>query len=194
MEMKNTALIIIDIQNDYFPEGVLTLDGVEIAAQKASELLKIFREQKLPIVHIQHENTMPEMGFMLPGSFGQKINDSVKPKKLEACFTKHYPNAFWQTELEVYLNKLNIQHLVIVGMMTHMCVSSTARAAMERGFLTTVIQDACATRSIEFDGSVISGKTVHKTALAELTLISKISSLKIFENENFDLLHTASMA
>lgn len=183
--MKNTALVIIDIQNDYFSGGAFALDGVDIAAQKASELLEIFREQNLPIVHIQHENTKPEMGFMLPGSIGQKINDSVKPKKSETCFTKHYPNAFWQTELENYLNELNIQHLVIAGMMTHMCVSSTARAAMERGFLTTLIQDACATRSIEFDGEVISGKTVHKTALAELTLISKITSLKKFENENF---------
>lgn len=183
--MKNTALIIIDIQNDYFPGGALTLDGVDIAAQKSSELLEIFRKQNLPIVHIQHENTKPEMGFMLPGSFGQKINDSVKPEKSETCFTKHYPNSFWQTDLDNYLKKLNIQHLVIAGMMTHMCVSSTARAAMERGFLTTLIQDACATRSIEFDGEVISGETVHKTALAELTLISKITSLRKFENENF---------
>jgi len=183
--MKNTALIIIDIQNDYFSGGALALDGVDIAAQKASELLDIFREQNLPIVHIQHENTKPEMGFMLPGSFGQKINDSVKPEKSETCFTKHYPNAFWQTELEIYLNDLNIKHLVIIGMMTHMCVSSTARAAMERGFLTTLIQDACATRSIEFDGGVISGETVHKTALAELTLISKITTLEKFKNEIF---------
>lgn len=183
--MKNTALIIIDIQNDYFPEGALTLDGADAAAEKARKLLNMFREQKLPVVHIQHENTKPEMGFMLPGSFGQKIKDRLEPSKSETCFTKHYPNAFWQTELETYLKGLNIQHLVIVGMMTHMCVSSTARAAMERGFLTTLIQDACATRAIEFDGAVISGETVHKTALAELTLISKITSLNNFYKENF---------
>jgi len=80
---------------------------------------------------------------------------------------------------------LNIEHLVIAGMMTHMCVSATARSSMERGFLTTIIQDACATRAIEFDGSIISAETVHKTALAELTLISKITSLNDFKNENF---------
>jgi len=183
--MKNTALIIIDIQNDYFPEGALTLDGADISAQKARKLLDIFRDKKLPIVHIQQENTRPEMGFMLPGSFGQKINDSVKPVNSEICFTKHYPNSFWQTELETYLKGLNIQHLVIVGMMTHMCVSATARAAMERGFLTTVVKDACATRAIEFEGAVISGETVHNTALAELTLISTITSLNDFVNEQF---------
>jgi len=179
------ALIIIDIQNDYFPGGALTLDGVALASKKASKLLNLFREKQLPIVHIQHENTQPEMGFMLPGSVGQKIHDITKPEKSEKCFTKHFPNAFWQTELETYLKMLNIEHLVIVGMMTHMCVSTTARAAMERGFLTTVIQDACATRATEFDGNVISGETVHQTALAELILISKITSLNDFVNENF---------
>lgn len=185
--MKNTALIIIDIQNDYFPGGALTLDGADVAAEKAKQLLNVFREQKLPIVHIQHENIKPEMGLMLPGSLGQKINDSVEPEKSETCFTKHYPSAFWQTGLETYLKELNIQHLVIAGMMTHMCVSSTARAAMERGFLTTLIQDACATRAIEFDGALISAETVHKTAFAELTLISIITSLNDFLNENFEV-------
>jgi len=185
MIMKNTALLIIDIQNDYFPGGILTLDGADVAAEKTSQLLNVFREQKLPIVYIQHENIKPGTGLMLPGSLGQKINDSVEPEKSEPCFTKHYPNAFWQTELETYLKGLNIQHLIIVGMMTHMCVSSTARAAMERGFLTTIIQDACATRAIEFDGTLISAETIHKTALAELTLISKITSLNDFLDKNF---------
>lgn len=185
--MKNTALVIIDIQNDYFPGGALTLDGAVVAAEKASHLLNIFREQKLPIVHIQHESLDPETGFMLPGSVGQEINDIVKPKQSETLFTKYYPNAFWQTELESNLKGLSVQHLVIVGMMTHMCVSSTARAAMERGFLTTLIQDACATRALEFEGTEISGETVHKTALAELTLISQITSLNDFVNNNIEV-------
>ena len=184
-KMENTALIIIDIQNDYFSGGKLELDGAHIAAQQARVVLDIFRKKNLPVIHIQHENTKPEMGFMLTDSYGQKINDSVKPEKSESCITKHYPNAFWQTELEHHLHDLDIHKLVIVGMMTHMCVSSTVRAAMERGFLTTVIQDACTTRSIEFDGEVIAGETVHKTALAELTLISQIISLKEFESINF---------
>jgi len=183
--MKKTALVIIDIQNDYFPGGALTLDGVDLATEKVRKLLNLFREKQLPIVHIQHENTKPEMGFMLPGSLGQKIHDTVKPEKSEKYFTKYFPNAFWQTELEAYLKMLGIEHLVIIGMMTHMCVSTTARAAMERGFLTTLIQDACATRAIEFDGAVISGETVHQTALAELTLIAKITSFDDFKNENF---------
>jgi len=185
--MKNTAIVIIDIQNDYFPNGALMLDGAIDAATKARRLLDIFRDKKLPIVHIQHETTKQEMGLMLPGSFGQKIHDSIKPSGDEACFTKHYPNAFWQTKLEEYLKEKNIEHLVLAGMMTHMCVSTTARAAMERGFETTIIQDACATRSLEFDGAIIPGEIVHKTALAELTLISKITPLNSFLTEEFGI-------
>lgn len=186
MLMKNTVLVLIDIQNDYFPNGALVLDGANAAATKANQLLKLFRDKQLPIIHIQHETTKLEMGFMLPSSFGQKLHNSVSPLNNEACFTKHYPNAFWQTELETDLKEKNIENLVIVGMMTHMCVSTTARAAMERGFKTTIIHDACATRSLEFDGEVIPGETVHKTALAELTLISEITSLSRFIADSFD--------
>lgn len=185
--MKHMALVLIDIQNDYFPNGALTLDSAIDAATKAHRLLDIFRNKQLPIVHIQHETIKQEMGFMLPGSYGQKIHDSVKPSGEEACFTKHYPNAFWQTKLEEYFKEKNIEHLILAGMMTHMCVSATARAAMERGFGTTIIQDACATRSLEFDGAVIPGEAVHKTALAELTLISKITPLNSFLTEEFGI-------
>lgn len=185
MAMKNTALVLIDIQNDYFPNGALTLDSAIDAAAKSRRLLDIFRSEQLPIVHIQHETTNQQMGFMLPGSYGQKIHDSVEPSGEEACFTKYYPNAFWQTKLEEYLNKKDIDHLVLVGMMTHMCVSTTARAAMERSFRTTIIQDACATRALELNGTVIPGETVHKTALAELTLISKITPLNSFLTDEF---------
>ncbi len=185
--MENTALILIDIQNDYFSNGAFTLDRADDAVIKANRLLNLFREKQLPLVHIQHEATQSEMGFMLPGSFGQKIHDSVKPLNNEACFTKHYPSAFWQTGLEAYIKEKNVKHLVIVGMMTHMCVSTTARASMERGYRTTIIQDACATRSLEFDGEVIPGETVHKTALAELILISEVTSLNSFINDNFDI-------
>jgi len=178
--MKNTAIVLIDIQNDYFSNGALMLDSATDAATKARRLLDIFRDKQLPVVHIQHETTEQEMGFMLPGSYGQKIHDSVKPSGEEVCFTKYYPSAFWQTKLEEHLKEKHIEHLVLVGMMTHLCVSTTARAAMERGFGTTIIQDACATRSLEFDGAIIPGETVHKTALAELTLISKIISLNSF--------------
>lgn len=180
--MKNTALILIDIQNDYFDGGALTLTGADQAADNASILLSFFRKDRLPVFHIKQENLNPEMGFMLPGTQGQEIRFCVAPNERETTLTKHYPNAFWETALEEKLKKLNITHVVIAGMMTHMCVSATVRAAMERGFQVTAIQDACATRALLLDGKEISADTVHQTALAELTLIANICSLKQFTN------------
>ena len=180
--MKNTALIIIDIQNDYFEGGALTLSGAEQAGEHAATLLDLFRTKELPVIHIQHEALRPEVGFMLSGTRGQEIHSCASPNAAEICLTKHYPNAFWNTVLEDKLKELDIAHVVIAGMMTHMCVSTTVRAAMERGFRVTVIRDACATRSLELDNKEISASTVHQTALAELTLIANISSLNQFTN------------
>ena len=181
--MKNTALILIDIQNDYFDGGALTLAGANFAAEKASSLLSMFRTKQLPIIHIQHETLKPEMGFMLPGTEGQKIHASVTPNEGETCLTKYYPNAFWNTELDDKLKAQNITNVVIAGMMTHMCVSTTIRAAMERGFQVTAIQDACATRSLSLGNEEIPANIVHKTALAELTLIANISLCDQFIND-----------
>ena len=178
--MKNTALIIIDVQNDYFSGGALELPGSIAASKKTTSLLKYFRDKELPIVHIQHDTIKTEMGFMIPGSFGHEIHQSVAPKQGELCINKNFPNAFWKTMLEQHLNESNINHLVIAGMMTHLCVSTTVRAAMERGFQVTVIQDACATRALAFNGIEIAAETVHNTALAELTLIAQIISIEEF--------------
>jgi len=173
--MKNTALILIDIQNDYFDGGALELANADQAANNASSLLNTFRIKQLPIIHIQHVTLKPEMGFMLPDTRGQKIHSTVAPNDGEICLSKHYPNAFWNTALEKILKEKNITHVVVAGMMTHMCVSSTIRAAMERGFQVTAIQDACATRSLSLNNEEIPADVVHKTALAELTLIANIS-------------------
>ena len=178
--MKNTALILIDIQNDYFDGGALELANADQAAKNASSLLNIFRTRQLPIIHIQHETLQPEMGFMLPGTRGQQIHSSVAPNEGEICLTKHYPNAFWNTVLEEVLKEQNITHAVVAGMMTHMCVSTTIRAAMERGFQVTAIQDACATRTLSLNNEEIPADVVHQTALAELTLIANISLLDQF--------------
>ena len=178
--MENTALILIDFQNDYFPGGVMVVDQPDQAVARAAKLLSVFRKQNLPIIHIQHENINPELSFMLPGSNGQKIHKSVEPQASEQCFTKHYPNSFFKTDLDAYLKARGIEHLVISGMMTHMCVSATVRCSMENGFTATIIQDACATLSLSLDGVKIPAETVHRTALAELTLLAEIKPLQRF--------------
>ncbi|EAR10007.1 cysteine hydrolase family protein [Reinekea blandensis] len=172
--MSSQALILIDIQNDYFPGGALPLDQPEAASANAASLLSQFRGADLPVIHIQHETLQPEMGFLLKGSKGQELHSGTAPLSDEVVLTKHVPNSFWQTDLEARLNDLKVDTVVIAGMMTHMCVSTTARAAMERGFKVQVVADACATRELPYFDEVIPAATVHKTALAELGLFTEL--------------------
>jgi len=182
--MNNTALILIDIQRDYFPNGALPLHNPEHAADNASQLLRYFRTNNNLIIHTYHASTDAKDSFMLPNSEGQKIHDKVRPNEGETCIKKHFPSAFWQTELEERLHRSDVQNVILAGMMSHMCVSATARASMERGFATTVVHDACATRSLQFKEEIIPAETVHKTALAELSLFAELVDTKSFINQN----------
>lgn len=172
--MTQTALILIDIQNDYFPGGIIELENPENAANNASALLAAFRQSQQPLVHIQHENHNPNLPFMKPNTEGQRIHASVAPDAGETVIVKHYPNAFWETRLEEVLRSQGIGTVLLAGMMTHMCVSTTARAAMERGFQVLIAEDACATRSLDFKGTSIPAQEVHRTALAEVSVFAEL--------------------
>lgn len=162
------ALLLIDIQNDYFPGGAMELVGAEAAGRKAGELLADFRERRLPVIHIRHLSTRPDATFFLPGTAGAEIHPCVAPKAGEQVFQKHYPNAFRDTELLLYLQQHGIVNLVIAGMMTHMCVDTTVRAAFDLGFSCTLAHDACATRDLSFNGKTVSADQVQTAYLAAL--------------------------
>lgn len=168
--MKNTALVLIDFQNDYFPGGALELHEPAKAAGNAQRLLAACREHGVSCIHIQHEMP-PERGvpFLLPGTEGQKIFAAVAPTRREEVLVKHYPNAFSDTSLLDVLNRNQIDHLILCGMMTHMCVSATARAALELGMDVTVVSDATATKALELFGEEIPAHEVQRCALAELS-------------------------
>lgn len=162
------ALIIIDIQNDYFENGKMELVGSEKASKNAKTILEFFRDKKLPIVHIQHIATSPAATFFLPNTEGVKINKNVEPKGDEKVIIKHYPNSFRETELLDFLKSIQISELVICGMMTHMCIDTTTRAAYDLGFKSIVIGDACATKDLEFDGEKVNAKEVQIAYLSAL--------------------------
>jgi nicotinamidase-related amidase len=162
------ALIIIDIQNDYFENGKMELVGSEKASKNAKTILEIFRAKNLPIVHIQHIATSPTATFFLPDTEGVKINKNVAPKGDEKVIIKHYPNSFRETELLDFLKSKQISELVICGMMTHMCIDTTTRAAYDLGFKSIVIGDACATKDLELDGEKANAKEVQIAYLSAL--------------------------
>jgi len=162
------ALIIIDIQNDYFENGKMELVGAEKASENAKTILEIFRNKNLPIVHIQHIATSETATFFLPNTEGAKINNSVEPKKDEKLIIKHYPNSFRETELLDFLKSRQITDLIICGMMTHMCIDTTTRAAYDLGFNSIVIGDACATKDLELYGEKVKAKEVQISYLSAL--------------------------
>ncbi len=162
------GLLIIDIQNDYFPGGKMELDGSEAAGRVAGQLLRFFRQQQLPIVHVQHIAIRPGATFFLPQTPGAELHASVKPLESETVVVKHYPNSFRETGLLAHLQRQAIGPLVIAGMMTHMCVDATTRAATDLGFECQIAQDACATRALKLNDRLVSAADVHAAFLAAL--------------------------
>lgn len=163
-----TALLVIDIQKDYFPGGKMELVGPLEAAAKAYAILQCFREHGGHHVHIQHISRRPDATFFIPGDRGTDIHDSVAHFEGEPIVYKHYPNAFRETNLLDLLEGWGVERVVICGMMTHMCVDATARAAADFGFKVIVVSDACATRALEFGGAQVPAAQVHAAFLAAL--------------------------
>ena len=171
------ALIIIDIQNDYFPGGKMELEGSPEAARQAAKLLERFRARNLPLVHIQHVSNRPGASFFLPDTPGVSIHDAVAPRAGETVLQKHFPNSFRGTGLLEHLRGLGADHLVIAGMMTHMCVDASTRAAFDLGFSCSLAHDACATRAVAFGAQRVPAEQVHAAFLAALNgLYAKVQS------------------
>ncbi len=162
------ALILVDIQNDYFPGGKMELSGMEDAAQKAQLLLQKFRDERSPIFYVQHISKRPGATFFQPGTRGVEIHECLAPETGEKIITKHFPNSFRDTPLLAYLKERAIEEVVICGAMSHMCIDATTRAAFDFGFRCVVVQDACATRDVQFRGENVSAAKVHAAFMAAL--------------------------
>jgi len=153
-----TALLVIDVQNFYFPGGSLPLVNPEAASLKAKKLLNKFRSQKQLVIHIRHN-----------AKKGAEIHENVKPLAGEKIISKNYANSFRETDLLDYLHKHQIKRLVICGMQTHMCVEAATRAAADLGFQCILVHDACATRALKFADKEVSAQDVHYSTLSSLS-------------------------
>jgi nicotinamidase-related amidase len=165
------ALLIIDIQDFYFPGGRSALVEPEKAAANATLLLDKFRTENLLVIHVRH-NSEP----------GGKINDIVKPLPAEKIISKDAVNCFVRTDLLNYLKLHNTDTLVICGMQTHMCVEAATRAAGDYGFKCILIHDACATKDVKFGEKVIKAEDVHYSTLSTLKNYAEVISTKEYIN------------
>ncbi|WP_223589078.1 cysteine hydrolase family protein [Neobacillus bataviensis] len=163
-----TALILVDIQNDYFPNGKMELSNPGKAAVNAGKILDWFRQKNHPIFHIQHISIQEGATFFLSDTDGAKINEAVLPLQHESIIVKHRPNSFFKTELENKLRENGVTKLVICGMMTHMCIDATVRAARDLGFEVTLIEDACTTRDLSYQEKKVPADQVHYAFISAL--------------------------
>jgi len=170
--MSNTALLLIDLQNDYYPTydgSKWPLSDTEAASENAAILLAKFREKNMPVVHVRHEFSSDDAPFFLPHSDGAKIHPSVAPIEGESVVLKHQINSFRDTDLQKILENLKIEKLIIVGAMSHMCIDAVTRAAVDFGFECHVVHDACSTLDLEFNGVTVSAHDVHHAFMAALS-------------------------
>lgn len=166
--MSKQALIIIDIQNDYFPGGKWPLEGANPAADNAAKLLAAARQRGDLVVHVRHEFESEDAPFFTPDTQGAAIHLKVQPLDDEPVVLKHKVNAFLDTDLKRKLDDQGVKTLTIVGSMSHMCVDAATRAAADFGYEVTVAHDACATLPLEFNGKQIPAAQVHDSVMAAL--------------------------
>ena len=166
--MADTALLVIDLQNDYFPGGAMELEGAQAAGDKARAALEAFRGRGLPVIHVRHLSVRPGATFFIPGTRGAEIHDLVRPRDGEVVVEKNFPNSFRGTPLQRILAEQRIRSLAVAGMMTHMCVDATVRHAADLGYGITLLGDACATRAQSFGGETVPARQVHAAFLAAL--------------------------
>lgn len=166
--MAKRALIVVDLQNEYEASGKLPLEKLDQAVANAKRVLTAARDRKEMIVHIRHETPGSDDAPFAIGTSGTEIIAAVAPVKDETTLTKHYPNAFRDTELKAVLDEAGVEEVIIVGAMSHMCIDATARAAFDYGYAVTVISDACATRALSIDGVEVPAVHVHAAFMAAL--------------------------
>ncbi len=172
-QVGKNVLLLIDIQNFYFPGGKAALAEPEKAAANAALLLEHFRSKKQEVIHVRH-NSEP----------GGLINKMVKPLPSEKVFSKNEVNCFKGTDLHEYIKGINADTLVICGMQTHMCVEAAVRAGSDFGYKIILVHDACATRDLIFNGKTIKAEDVHLSTLSTLKGYSTILSTEDYFNRH----------
>ncbi|OXL20284.1 cysteine hydrolase family protein [Psychrobacter sp. DAB_AL32B] len=166
LDWSNCAIVLIDYQNEYVNGAMPLGQAGAKAIENARLLLDKARQQDIPIFQIAHHGN--EQIFD-PSSSNVAIVDSLQPMNDEKIITKMHPNAFHETPLQALIKSTGKQQIIFAGFMSHMCVSSSVRAAFDLGFQNFVCHDACATRDLpSVTGQVITASTVHDSAMAAL--------------------------
>ncbi|KRM95478.1 hypothetical protein FC19_GL001792 [Liquorilactobacillus aquaticus DSM 21051] len=174
------GLLVIDVQNDYFAKGKMELVLPEAALKKINQLESYFLRHNLPIIYIQHIKHEKNAAFFEADTTGAALHSDLQNKPSSIIIEKHFPNSFYQTNLETELHRVGVEQLVICGMMTHMCVDSTTRASKELEFDPLLISDATATKNLTINKKIVLAKDVQNAFLASLTNFATLKTTTEF--------------
>lgn len=179
------ALLIIDVQNDYFENGAYPLSNADMAATNIRRVLDKFRADGDAVIFIRHINLKENAAFFRPDTVGSDIHEAIEPIEGETVIIKHNANSFRDTHLHQFLQSQNIEQLIIVGMMTQHCVDTTVRAAFDLGYSNIVLYDCCATRDLVFQGETIGANIVQSAFMAAMSrgFADVISSAEYLEGD-----------
>ncbi len=166
-KLRDACLLLIDMQNEYCAGPVAAADADSVIGA-ASALLSAARACGAPVIHVVHKGRAGAL-FDRDAERGQIIA-AVAPLPDEPVIEKPFPNSFAGTDLHDRLSAIGRKNLVLAGFATHMCISSTARAAVDLGYRATVAADACAARNLpDGRGGIVPASIVHQVALVELS-------------------------
>lgn len=160
------GLVVVDLQNEYLPTGKLPLSGIEDAVANASRVIGHARDAGIPVFHIRHESENAGAPIFVKGSSGAQIQQAVAPEGQELVIVKKHINAFRETDLKQLLDNFDIEEIVVIGAMSHMCIDAVVRAAVDIGYPVTVLHDACATLDLTFRGVTVPAAQAHAVIMA----------------------------
>ena len=163
--MAKRALLVIDVQNEYFPGGALPISYPAGSLEKITDAMDGAAEAGVPIVLVQHGTEDKAEGAFLKGSKGWQLKGEVDVRKRSKVIEKTQPGAFTGTDLEPWLKENGIDTLVISGYMTQMCCDSTARQASHRGYGVEFLSDATGTLDQANQAGKVSAEELHRAIL-----------------------------
>jgi nicotinamidase-related amidase len=160
------GLVVVDLQNEYLPTGKLPLSGIEAAVANAIRVISDARNAGIPVFHVRHESDNGNAPIFVKGSTGAEIQSAVAPDGDEPVIVKKHINAFRETDLKQQLDAADVQEVVVIGAMSHMCIDAVVRAAADMGYPVTVLHDACATLDLTFRGVTVPAAQAHAAMMA----------------------------
>jgi nicotinamidase-related amidase len=164
--LADATLILVDYQNAY-TTGAMELEGWDAALDAAADVLERARAAGTTVIHVQHDGGEGS-AYDIRAEIG-RIHPRVAPVEGEAVVVKTAPNSFVGTDLGERVDAAGHEDVVVIGFMTHMCVTFTSEGAFLRGNRPTVVADACATRPLRALGTDVSADQLHHSALATIS-------------------------